>query len=74
VTQRRPPLSPFLFQLSIQLFEDFQGGTLLKWIDEFELDSENKPREDKVLFYIQANDMRNLQKMKEILDHPVNRR
>ncbi|MCX5974547.1 MAG: hypothetical protein NTU59_07785, partial [Coprothermobacterota bacterium] len=46
VTQRRPPLAPFIYQLSIQILSEHKDGSLLKWLNEFELDEDNKPKEE----------------------------
>jgi hypothetical protein len=67
ITERRPPMAPFTYQLSIQMLFDHAGGTLLKWIDEFELDSDNKQREGAILSYIRTNDVANLRKTQEHL-------
>ena len=62
VTQRRPPLAPFVYQLSLQMFYEHKDGTLLKWINEFEVDENNKPKEEIILSHIKKNDIFNLQK------------
>ena len=62
VTQRRAPMAPFVFQLSIQALLLHPKGTLLRWIDEFELDEDNKPRRDIILSIIRKNDLANLER------------
>ena len=62
ITHRRPPLSPFIYQLSIQMLTDHKDGCLLKWTNEFELNEENRPRQETVLEYIRKNDHENLLK------------
>jgi hypothetical protein len=61
ITQRRPPLAPFVYQISLQLFFDHKDGVLLKWINDFELDENNKPKEEFILSFIKKNDNNNLQ-------------
>jgi len=65
ITQRRPPLGPFIYQLSIQRFIDHGEGTLLEWKNEFELNDENKAREGTITSYIRANDVLVLKKTQE---------
>lgn len=62
VTQRRPPMGPFVYQLSIQQLMEHEQGAVLKWTDEFELDAESKPREAVVVDIIRRNDRANLLK------------
>ena len=64
VTHRRPPLGPFTYQLSIQLLTDHKDGCLLRWTNEFELNEENRPRQEAILGYIRKNDRENLVKIR----------
>jgi hypothetical protein len=65
VTQRRPPLGPFVYQLSIQRLIDHPEGTVLQWTDEFELDGKNKGMEPVILGHLQRNDQANLEKTRQ---------
>jgi hypothetical protein len=65
ITQRRQPLPPFIYQISIQILCDKKDATLLKWINEFELDIENKSKEELILSFIKKNDLNNLEKTKQ---------
>ena len=68
ITQRRPPMAPFIYQLTIQILCDYKKGTLLKWINEFELDEDNKPREEMIVSIIRKNDILNLQKTQKYMN------
>ena len=68
ITQRRRPLEPFVFQLSIIALIDQEAGTTLKWTDEFELNAENADRGKTILSIIENNDSQNLLRTKEYLD------
>ena len=65
MTQRRHPMSPFVYQLSIQMLSDHVEGTLLKWTDEFELDTDNVHCEQAILAIIRRNDIVNLQNIQK---------
>ena len=67
ITQRRPPLGPFEYQLSIQTFKDNSTGTLLQWTNEFELNEENKEKEEVITSHIARNDHLILQKTKNYM-------
>jgi hypothetical protein len=60
ITQRRRPLEPFIFQLSILELMVQDGGTLLKWTNEFELSAESAVREKAISAIIEKNDTQNL--------------
>ncbi len=61
VSIKRPPLTPFIYQLSIKVFYDHKDGTLLKHINEFELEDKFKSKETMILSVIKKNDILNLQ-------------
>jgi hypothetical protein len=63
ITQRRQPMVPFIYQISLQILSDHTEGSLLSWINEFELDTDNKQREAAILSIIRRNDIGNLQNM-----------
>jgi hypothetical protein len=67
ITQRRQPLIPFIYQISLQILSDHNEGSLLSWIDEFELDADNKQREATILSIIRRNDIGNLQSIQRQL-------
>jgi hypothetical protein len=45
ISKRVPPMVPFSFFLGLQILVDHEDGVLLKWVEEFELDDENKAKE-----------------------------
>jgi hypothetical protein len=67
ITQRRRPLEPFIFQLSILELTVQEGGTLMKWTNEFELNVESPDREKVIFALIEKNDKQNLFKTKSYL-------
>jgi hypothetical protein len=67
VTQRRQPMAPFIYQISIQILLDHDKGTLLKWNDEFELDVDNKHKEEAILGILRRNDVANLQNIQRLM-------
>lgn len=69
VLMRRPPLTPFVYQLSIKTFSEHKDGTLLKHINEFELADNFKPGEEMVLSVIKQNDILNLQRTKDYFNN-----
>lgn len=68
VTQRRPPLGPLSFQLSVQALSDSGDATLLDFTNEFETCVEFKEREAAIEATIRSNDRANLRRTKEILE------
>ncbi|MGA2240290.1 MAG: hypothetical protein ABSG74_13870 [Candidatus Bathyarchaeia archaeon] len=67
ITQRRQPLPPFIYQLSIQILFDHNEETLLKWTNEFELDPNNQHREAAIVSILRRNDAMNLKNMEKQL-------
>jgi hypothetical protein len=63
VTERRPPMGPFVYQISLQIFGKCENGTTMLWVNEFELDKDHKMREDYILSAITGNDKLNLNKI-----------
>ncbi len=49
LTQRRNPLAPFKYMTVLHVFKKHESGTLLRYMEEFEMDSENIKRECEVL-------------------------
>jgi hypothetical protein len=68
ITQRRPPMGPFVYQLTIQAFTDSPGGTLLEWTDEYELNGESREKEDMIRSIIVKNDKSILEKTRAYLE------
>jgi hypothetical protein len=68
ITQRRPPLGPFVYQLSIQAIREHPDGCLLEWTNEFELTEESRAREAVIYSRIQDNDRANLQRTQAALE------
>lgn len=64
VTQRRPPMGPFVYQISLQILRECENGSTMVWIDEFELDWSFKPREEFILSVITENDKLNINKIR----------
>ncbi len=69
VIVRQPPLAPFIYQLSIKCLYKHESGTLLRHINEFELDDNNKNREEMISSYIKKNDIQNLQKTRDYFNN-----
>ncbi len=67
VTQRRQPMAPFIYLVSMQILFDHEKGTLLKWKNEFELDADNKHKEEVILGILRRNDVANLQSIQRLL-------
>jgi len=68
LTQRRPPLGPLSFQLSVQVLSDSGDATLLSFTNDFETSGEYKDREAAIESVIRTNDASNLRRTKEILE------
>ncbi len=68
VTIRMPPLAPFAYQLTVKIFLEHKDGTLLKHINEFELDDNFKSREEMILSAIKKNDILNLERTRSYFD------
>ncbi len=49
LTQRRTPLAPFKYMTVLHVFKKQESGTLLSYMEEFEMDEENIKRESEVL-------------------------
>lgn len=49
VTQRRSPLAPFKYMTVLHIFKKHESGTLLSYMEEFEMDEENMERESEVM-------------------------
>ncbi len=73
IIQRRQPMPPFIYQLSIQRLSDCGEGSLLRWTNEFELDADNKHREAVIASILKRNDDLNLKNMEIQLNDCLNR-
>jgi hypothetical protein len=69
ITQRRKPMIPFLYQVSIQILKEEANITILTWINEFELDEVNKDKEVSYLSIIERNDIKNIGRIKEYFEN-----
>lgn len=65
ITQRRSPLTPFKYMVVLHIFEVIPEGTLFTYIEEFELDEDNKVNEDKILSDISNKVIPNMEKISE---------
>jgi hypothetical protein len=65
ISQRRDSLSPFTYQIVIQMLEDKNGSTILKWIIEFEMEEKMKDKESYFASIIKSHAQKNLGKISE---------
>ncbi len=68
VSQRKPPMVPFSFFLGLQILCEHEDGALLKWVEEFELDDENKPKEEGMLSGLRKHEELQFLKIQEYLN------
>ena len=47
------------------MLSEHKGDTLLRWVDEFELDEENQSKEEVILSLLKDKDRRNLEKTRD---------
>lgn len=69
VTQKRKPLAPFAYLVVVQNFKAHEEGTLFTYIEEFEMDEENKEKEDGVLSDIMKKCKGNLKKIQDYFNN-----
>ena len=69
LTQRRPPLAPFTFFIGLQIICDREAGSILKWSEEFEVDSENKKREEAILARFTENENAHFERVRQYLNN-----
>mgnify|MGYP000318428381 CR=1 FL=1 len=65
VTQRRKPIKPFFYMTVLHVFKKHKSGTILSYIEEFEMDEDNKNMETKVLGDILKKINPNLKKIEQ---------
>ena len=65
VSKRVPPMAPFSFFLGLQVLSDHTDGTVLKWIEEFELDAENKEKESGILLGLEMHEREQFQRFRD---------
>jgi hypothetical protein len=65
IAKRIPPMAPFSFFLGLQILVDHADGTLLKWAEEFELDAENKAKENGMLIGLEKHEREQFQRIKD---------
>jgi hypothetical protein len=70
VSQRRGSMSPFLYQIAIQMLEDAGARTVLKWIVDFELEDRMKDREAYFSSIIRSHARENLERARQYLAAP----
>jgi hypothetical protein len=64
VSLRKPPMAPFAYFIGILIFLDHKEGTLLKWIEEFEVDADNKSKEEGIAKRLEQNENLHFQKVR----------
>ncbi len=69
ITKRLVPLAPFIYQISFKFLIQHSKETLLKTVNEFELDENNKSKEGMLVSIIRKNDILNLQNTKNYFDN-----
>jgi hypothetical protein len=68
VSQRKPPMAPFVFFIGLQILCDHKDGALLKWIEEFEVDAQNKPRENGIWLGLEKHEQLQFQKVRDYFE------
>jgi hypothetical protein len=71
VSQRMLPMAPFSFFLGIQILGDDKEGTVLKWIEEFELDDVNKAKETGILIGLEKHEREQFLKIRNYLSQSL---
>jgi len=64
ISHRLPPMAPFTFFLGLQILCDHKDGALLKWVEEFEIDSEYAMR-DEILLGLEKHERIQFQKIQD---------
>jgi len=65
VTQRRPPLAPFVYLIALQMLCDHENGSLLRWVEEFEIDADNHLKEEGIASKFERNEIQHFQKVQD---------
>ena len=65
VTQRRPPLAPFVYLIAFQMLHDHPNGALLRWVEEFEIDADNQSNEKGIASRFERNEIQHFQKVQD---------
>jgi hypothetical protein len=63
ISQRRDKFSPFIYQIVIQILEEKNESTILKWIIEFEMEEKMKDKELYFSSIIKSHARNNLDKI-----------
>jgi hypothetical protein len=61
---RRPPMAPFSFFLGLQILSDHEDGALLRWVEEFGMDDENKPKEAGIVSGLEKHERLQFEKIR----------
>jgi hypothetical protein len=72
VSQRRPPLAPFVYLVALQMVYDHNDGSILKWVEEFEIDADNKSREEGIFSRFQNNENLHFKNVQNYLNNGEN--
>jgi hypothetical protein len=68
ISQRKPPMIPFVYFLGIQMLFDHKDGALLKWVEEFEISDDNKSKEEGIVSRLEQNEILHFQKVQNYFD------
>ena len=63
IAQRKPPMPPFVYFSGLQMLYDHKDGALLKWVEEFEIDADNKSKEQGIVSRFEQNEILHFQKV-----------
>jgi hypothetical protein len=69
LSQRKPPMMPFVYFLGLQILDDYKDGSILKWTEEFEIDAENKAKEEGIVSRLEQNEILHFQKVQNYFNN-----
>jgi hypothetical protein len=65
VSKRVPPMAPFSFFIGLQVFIDYEERTLLRWVEDFEMDTENQAKGKGMIIGLEKHEREQFQKIKD---------
>jgi hypothetical protein len=68
ITQRRNPLDPFKYQISMMFIEERVNETKINWINDFELEDGMENKLEYIKSIIRQNDIKHLEKTKQYIE------
>jgi hypothetical protein len=67
IFSQRKPKTPFLYSYFIYMFLESPEGTIVRYIQDFQLEAESKSKEEGVVAYFRANSIKVMQALEEYL-------